>query len=191
MPKQLVIASVLIVVCILAVCQANCQIPLRAYQYRSDLRREVGYVWGIHQSRAVFAAQIHQESAWRPQARSAYAAGLAQFTSGTEGDMNRWYPELRELGGALNPRWALRALVLYDKRLWQLNTGWATDDDRWRATLHSYNAGHGSTQKERRAAADPTRYASLPCKRRPEACRETASYVDRILNRLRPIYEGF
>ncbi len=191
MPKQLVIALVLIVVCILAVCQANCQIPLRAYQYRSDLRREVGYVWGIHQSRAVFAAQLHQESAWRPQARSAYAAGLAQFTPGTEGDMNRWYPELRELGGALNPRWAIRALVLYDKRLWQLNTDWATDDDRWRATLHSYNAGHGSTQKERRAAPDSARYASLPCKRRPEACQETAGYVRRILDVLRPVYEGF
>ncbi len=192
MRKQLFIAWLLLVFSIALCCLCHSQtIPLRAYKYRSDLRREVGYAWGIEQPLAVFAAQIHQESAWQPRACSRYASGLGQFTPGTEADMTRWYPELAELGGALNPRWAIRALVLYDRRLWNSFAKWATEDDHWRAVLHGYNAGPGSLQKERRAAADPSRYAALPCKRRPQACQETAGYVRRILDVLTPRYGGF
>ena len=189
--SQLLAAWLLIVFSILACCAANCQgqIPLRAYRYRGDLRREAALVWNTD-DRSVFAAQIHAESAWRPEARSIYARGLAQFTPATEQDMNAWYPELRDLGDALSPRWAIRALLLYDLRLWQRFTGWQTEDDRWAATLHGYNAGPGWLVKERAASCDRTRYQPV-CLRRPEACRETAHYVRRILRELRPLYEGF
>jgi len=37
------------------------------------------------------SGQVAQESAWRPAARSRYAAGLAQFTPATAGD---WWPKV-------------------------------------------------------------------------------------------------
>jgi len=166
-------------------------IPLRAHRYRSDLRKEVIRIWGINQDRAVFAAQIHQESAWRPEARSKYASGLGQFTPATEGDMNRWYPELRDMGGALNPRWAIRGLVLYDRRLYGQFNKFDSENDHWCAVLHAYNAGPGSLQRELRACHTPTIYASIPCLRNPQACAETAGYVRRIVHVLKPLYEGF
>ena len=92
-------------------------IPLRAYKYKRPLRRQVNMIWGIEQSGDIFAAQIHQESAWRPLAESRYARGLSQFTPSTE----RWISELdrslSEGGGALDSAWSLRALVYYDKWL--------------------------------------------------------------------------
>lgn len=189
MPMQLFAAWLLVVLAIASCCVANCQVPTRAYAYRPDLRREVARIWEMDDC-SVFAAQIHAESGWRPLACSAHARGLAQFTPATESDMNTWYPELRDLGDALSPRWAIRALLLYDLRLWQRFTGWRTDDDRWSAMLHGYNAGPGWLIRERKAACDQTIYR-LPCLRKPEACRETANYVRRILRDLRPLYEGF
>ncbi len=59
------------------------EIPREAQQHRRDLTRNARMIWGLDAPVSTFAAQIHQESAWRPDARSPYAHGLAQFTPAT------------------------------------------------------------------------------------------------------------
>ncbi len=72
---------------------AHCapSIPQRAQQHRALLTREARMAWGLDAPVATFAAQIHQESLWRDDARShAGAQGLAQFMPTT----SRWLPEV-------------------------------------------------------------------------------------------------
>lgn len=91
--------------------------PRVAMKYRADLVRSARLVWGLDAPVAVMAAQVHQESGWRPDARSAYAHGLAQFTP----DTAEWIAgQDAALAGADtgNPVWALRALARYDKWLY-------------------------------------------------------------------------
>ena len=49
---------------------AQAQVPQPALQYRPLLTRTAHAVWGLDAPVAVFAAQVHQESAWRPSAVS-------------------------------------------------------------------------------------------------------------------------
>jgi hypothetical protein len=98
--------------------QALAQIPPAAASYRADLVRSARLVWGLDAPIATLAAQVHQESAWRPDARSPYAHGLAQFTP----DTAIWIAGMdAALAGADtgNPVWALRALARYDQWLYQ------------------------------------------------------------------------
>ncbi len=55
----------------------------RARQYKPYLQQQARIVWGFDAPVMLFAAQIHQESAWRPDARSKDACGLTQFTPDT------------------------------------------------------------------------------------------------------------
>ncbi len=139
--------------------------PPQAERYRRDLIRSARYVFGMSAPVAVLAGQIHQESAWREDARSAYAAGLAQFTPDTVDTMQRAYA--KELGGvsrstaALDPRWALLALCRYDKQLLGMFSA-RSDADRWAFALAGYNGGAGHILKERALAKsqglDPERW---------------------------------
>ncbi|MBM4321600.1 MAG: lytic transglycosylase domain-containing protein, partial [Deltaproteobacteria bacterium] len=92
--------------------------------------REAEARWGLGAPVSRFAAQLQAESSWRPTASSGVADGLAQFTPGTAAWISRAYPELGP-PAPFSPRWALRALVLYDRHLFEAITGTATDCDRW------------------------------------------------------------
>lgn len=60
------------------------QIPARAHQYRRVLTQQAYAQWGLDAPIAALAAQVHQESAWRPEAVSHVGArGLAQFMPAT------------------------------------------------------------------------------------------------------------
>jgi soluble lytic murein transglycosylase-like protein len=96
---------------------ALAEIPREAQHYRRDLTRNAHLVWGLDAPVATFGAQIHQESGWNPDARSPYAFGLAQFTPDTAAWIGSIDAELAH-GDAGNPVWALRALVRYDRWLW-------------------------------------------------------------------------
>lgn len=125
--------------------------PPQAEHYRRDLIRSARYVFGMSAPVAVLAAQVHQESAWNPAAKSAYASGLAQFTPATARDMARKHPDLR--GAApLDPRWALLALCRYDKALHAAASYAATPADRWAFALAAYNGGPGWIPRDRAAA---------------------------------------
>lgn len=159
-------------------------IPRDAHRYRADLTRSARLAWGLDAPVATFAAQIHQESAWRADARSHVGArGLAQFMPATEQWIDGAYAtDLSSLGGAMNPTWALRALTRYDRWIWDRLPGFDRPCDRMAATLRSYNGGLGWLQKEARSG--------LPCRafRSVASCRENLDYPRRILGRLEPVY---
>ena len=170
-------------------------IPERAYTYQ----RYAFAVWrdtfGTDAPVATLAAQIHQESAWRHDAQSPYAHGLAQFTPPTAEDMARWYPELRPADTG-DPRWALRAQAYYMARL---ADGGADEPADWAFRLSAYNGGLGWTRRDRRQCSEttgcnPERWAChaarTPDPRRADwAIEENRDYVRRILTRHGKRYE--
>ncbi|EPE8237953.1 transglycosylase SLT domain-containing protein, partial [Escherichia coli] len=95
------------------------QPPQAALQYRDDVIRNARLEWGLSAPVADFAAQLHQESGWRPDAISpAGAQGLAQFMPATADWISQLMPGLNSRE-PFNPAWAIRALVSYDRWLWQ------------------------------------------------------------------------
>lgn len=183
---------------------ALAQVPAAAAHYRARLTREVRATWGFSQPVSIFAAQIHQESGWRPEARSQVGAeGLGQFMPGTARWISQTYPA--ELGAAApyDAAWSLRALVLYDRWLWNRlgpeGSGFREDGlHRWAATLSSYNGGLGHLQKEqaRAGSCDRSRYfccvqSACGAGGRAEwACRENTQYPVRILLVIEPRYQA-
>lgn len=168
-------------------------IPREALRYRGELTRNARLVWGLDAPVATFAGQIHQESAWRAEARSPVGAeGMAQFMPGTARWIAGAYPAT--LGGAevYNPAWAMRALVTYDLWLWEripLGDGC----HRMWATLRGYNGGLGHWLAEYRLAPAPTQPAvDAQCgkaRRAAAHCPENLAYPRRILLSLAPRYE--
>lgn len=128
------------------------QIPTAAKQYRPTLVRAAHAVWGLDAPIATFAAQVHQESRWRSDARSPVGAqGIAQFMPGTANWMAQMYPA--DLAGPrpYNPGWALRALVQYDRYLFNRNQA-ESPCDQWAMTLAAYNGGQGWVNRDRKLA---------------------------------------
>ena len=71
------------------------QPPQAALQYRDDVIRNARLEWGLSAPVADFAAQLHQESGWRPDAVSpAGAQGLAQFMPATADWISQLMPDL-------------------------------------------------------------------------------------------------
>lgn len=172
-------------------------IPPAAKQYRSTLTRCARLEWGLDAPVAAFAAQVHQESLWRADARSQVgASGLAQFMPGTA----QWLPEVAPQTGEpmpLNPGWALRALTAYDRWLWSRIDA-ENDCDRMAMTLSAYNGGLGWLNRDKRLAErsglDPTSWwdhvETVNAGRAAWAKRENQGYPRRILRELSPIYEA-
>lgn len=171
-------------------------IPARAGQYRAQLVREARAVWGMSAPTATFAAQIHQESVWRHDAVShAGAQGLAQFMPQTA----VWLPCVApETGEPLpfNPGWSLRAMVVYDKWLWDRIAA-ASACDRWAMTLSAYNGGLGWLRRDQALAAeyglDPGRWEHVRLVNAGRSVRnheENRGYPRRILGVLTPVYKA-
>lgn len=170
-------------------------IPAQAVRYRADLTRCARVHWGLDAPVATFAAQVHQESRWRPDARSPVGAqGLTQFMPATA----RWMPNIDpELANAqpYNPGWALRALSAYDKWLWE-RVDARSPCDRMAMTLSSYNGGLGWIGRDkalaRKLGADPLAWFDsverFNAGRSASAYRENRGYPRRILLTLEPLY---
>lgn len=172
--------------------------PPQAERYRRDLIRSARYVFGMSAPVAVLAAQVHQESAWNPRARSAYASGLAQFTPATAKDMARLHPDLRA-AAPLDPRWALLALCRYDKALFDAASYAATPADRWAFALAAYNGGPGWIPRDRAKARalglDASRWfghvEQANAGRAPQFFRENRDYPRRILLTHQRLYRSW
>lgn len=126
--------------------------PRASLAYRDRLIREARFTMGLGAPVPLFAAQIGQESGWRPDVCSPFACGLTQFTPATA----RWIAGLDpRLAGAdvFDPGWAIRALVAYDARLHGQVGAAATDCDRWAMALSAYNGGLGWVFRDRRFCA--------------------------------------
>ncbi|MBU1352114.1 MAG: transglycosylase SLT domain-containing protein [Gammaproteobacteria bacterium] len=173
---------------------AQAQVPQAAQQHRALLTRTAHAVWGLDAPIAVFAAQVHQESAWRPSAVSHVGAqGLAQFMPGTTRWIAGLHPELAAQQ-PYNPAWAMRALVTYDRWLYNRTPTRYTPYERMWVALRSYNGGLGHWQAEAAAtgAAQPTlAQVDAACGKARRAavhCRENLGYPHRILVVLQPRY---
>lgn len=170
-------------------------VPRAAAKYRADLTRNARAVWGLDAPVAVFAGQIHQESGWRETVKSPVGAqGMAQFMPATAKWISGAYPELRA-NEPMNPSWALRALVTYDRHLWERVQA-ASSCDRMAFALSAYNGGLGWVQRDRKVAADqglePGRWwanvEQVNAGRSAANWRENRGYPERILRKLAQVY---
>lgn len=175
---------------------AAAQIPIDASRYKRDLIRNSRLVWGLDAPVSTFAAQIHQESGWRHDAKSHVgASGLAQFMPATAKWISGLYAPLKD-NDPTNPAWAIRAMVEYNKWLYARVPSAATHCERMAFVLSSYNGGLGWLQRDVHAAkaagADPRwwfdnveRYNGG---RAVWAFKENRGYPNRILLELEPRY---
>lgn len=169
------------------------QIPVAALAHRRVLIANARAVWGLTAPVAVVAAQIHQESGWRVDAKSKYASGLAQFTPDTAKWISGVYPELMS-NQPLSPAWALQAVVRYDDFLWNRIQG-TTPCDHWAFVLSAYNGGEGWVRRDQALAqtsgADASRWwghVEHFSNRAGWAFHENREYPKRILLLLQPRY---
>ena len=169
------------------------EVPRAALKHRSDLIRIAHAEWGLDAPVAAFAAQIHQESGWNPDAVSKVGAkGMAQFMPATA----QWWCELNGLDviecQPTNPVWAMRALVGYDRWLFERVRGLSEFDLLW-ASLRAYNGGLGHWLKEAATVRSEQDRASIDAacgkaRRHPSFCPENLGYPRRILIILQPRY---
>jgi len=171
-------------------------IPREALAHRDNFIRIWRFYFALAESPTIGFSQVHQESRWRTEARSAFASGMAQFTPATAAQYAKLLPpEVRArcpsvAGCPTDPNWALNALSLYDYNLHK-GYGWAaTADDRWRLTLAAYNGGAHWLARERAKVNNSTRWADIAgaCIRATWACKENHDYPVVILERWLPIY---
>lgn len=132
-------------------CAAAEEVPRAALRYRAQLIREAHAGWGLDAPSAALAAQVHQESGWRDDAVSPVGAkGMAQFMPATAKWANTALPGLKDLP-TYSTAWSLRALVVYDKWLWDRVRG--TDScNRMAKVDASYNMGLGWIYRAEHAA---------------------------------------
>ena len=197
--KDFAAAVLLVLVCALLALAlpVQAQVPQAAQQYRALLVRTAHAAWGLDAPVAVLAAQIHQESAWNAQAISRVGAqGLAQFMPATATWIAGVDPALAARQ-PFSPAWALRALVTYDRWLYERTPARYAPRDRMWVALRGYNGGLGHWQAEAAAsgAARPTRVqvdaACGRAKRAPVHCRENLDYPHRILVVIQPRYAAW
>ena len=168
-------------------------VPRDAKIYRSELIRTARYFNGLDAPISMYAAQIHQESLWRPKARSKYAHGLAQFTPDTAKWITRYSPEIKK-NTPLNAKWALRALVIYNDFLMERVK--AIDNCNKRAfALSAYNGGLGWVFRDKKLAAKNKKNRNVwwnsvekYSPRSKAAYRENRHYVKVILKKHQKLY---
>lgn len=177
---------------------SDAQVPAAANRYRNELTRAAHSQWGLDAPVAALAAQVHQESAWRPGAVSpAGAQGLTQFMPATAA----WWCQVNKLTPAqcqpTNPTWALRSMVGYDKWIHDRVRG-TSACDRMAMALSGYNGGLGWVQRDQALASskglDPLRWWGhvelVNAGRTAANWRENREYPQRILKRWAPVYEA-
>lgn len=136
--------------------QANAQ--ELAAQYRGELTRSAYRVFGPSAPVATLAAQIHQESAWRADARSRVGAlGIAQFMPLTAQDMADRHPADCAPANPLSPSWAFRCRDRYMRSLVAAQRPMSSGNEfpecaRWEYALRAYHGGLGWINRDRRLA---------------------------------------
>jgi len=166
----------------------------RCEQYRSIVNTELRRYYNDDTQAARFLAQLDAESACKTHARSPVGAvGLAQFMPFTWKDMKRWYPRQLSRCTPNIAECAIRAQVLYMKRLEAyVRRVIKPESDCAKIAMATagYNAGVGWIRKESRKCDLITgcngqlyfNNTQTMCVRRTSACKETRHYVKRILS---------
>jgi len=178
---------------------AGLRIPEASARYRLQLERAAGQYFGLDAPSATLAAQIHQESGWRPDAQSPYAQGLSQFTPVTA----KWLPSVCPETGApdpWDPAWSIGAIACYDAwllgRVQPFGKSRPTTCSRWAFALRAYNGGETALARERRLAlaanqdANDWRIVAHYRARATWAHRQNTDYPRRILLLIEPLYRA-
>lgn len=176
---------------------AEADIPILARKLKPLVIREVRYIWGKEQDVSYFMAQIHQESGWDMRAESIRGAkGLAQFMPSTARWISELYPSVLGKNNPFDPHWAIRALVRYDRWLYERANFAGEEIERWGFLLSGYNGGWGWVIRDRIYAqergADKNRWfghVERYSRRNITAFKENRSYPMAILFRWRRLYE--
>lgn len=178
------------------------QAPPQARQYQRAIMREARVIWGLDAPIPALAAQLQQESDFRPDAQSPYAGGIAQFTPSTAAEMARLYPELAP-ADVYNPDWGIRAQNRYMLRLHDGLRDYpgGTHLDachRYAMALAGYNGGPGGVRSDRDYAAatgrDPNQWwgqTEMLSRKNPSAFSENRGYVKRVLRVLQSSYRAW
>jgi len=171
---------------------AQAQVAPTAGRYHHVAMTTWYAVLGQQAPTAMLAAQVHQESHWRPDVSSPYAHGLTQFTMATAQALADQYPELRP-SMPFNARWALMAQSYLMRDLnRQLKT--------WPKALAGYNSGPKWVRRSESMCAEAaccvpdlwfghTADHQWPT-HRDSAYEENRNYVDRIINQLQERYSN-
>jgi hypothetical protein len=144
------------------------------------LADEIGLLWPDLTMASVLAAQVEQESGWKPSARlkteREEGAGYGQFTRSYRADGSLRFDALAEVASMdpslkhwtwadrYNPRMQLRAVVVKNRGCYWRVAKLAADDYNTLAMCDSaYNGGEGGLMAERRlcgqtAGCDPARW---------------------------------
>ena len=187
----------LIAAAVVGACSHNAYaqpVPRDAQRYQLTLKREAQLAWGLGAPVATFAAQVHQESRWRLDARSPVGAvGLAQFMPATSDWIGGVSPDLAERAPT-NPTWALRAMVTYDK--WLADRVTADDECQDMAfALSAYNGGLGWVYKRQRLSQRPGVCLGQTCAINPgvstSSQAENQRYPELILLNYTPLYQSW
>lgn len=163
----------------------------RAGQHKHVLIQQSRHVWGLNAPVSSFAAQIHQESRWNPSAKSPVgAAGLTQFMPATARWIGTYDAQLASVD-VYNPRWAMRALAVYDKFLYD-KVGGINPCERMAFAMSAYNGGLGWVNKRKARSGTPNVCFGATCEINPGISasnqRENSNYPKLILKQFEPLY---
>ncbi|MEW6409571.1 MAG: transglycosylase SLT domain-containing protein [Nitrospirota bacterium] len=176
---------------------AKADIPILARKLKPLVIREVRYIWGKEQDVSYFMAQIHQESGWEMKVESIKGAkGLAQFMPSTAKWISELYPAALGENNPFDPYWAIRALVRYDRWLYERAYFAREEIERWGFLLSGYNGGWRWVIRDRMYAeekgADKNKWfghVERHSKRNRVAFKENRNYPRAILFKWRRLYE--
>lgn len=196
----MIVAAILVIFAFAPTAQSaepRVRVPEVSPLYRVQIERDSARYFGLQAQPARLAAQLHQESAWKPRAQSPYAMGLAQFTPATA----KWLPSVCPDVGppdVWSPTWSIAAQSCYMAWLYRRATpigdGAMTRCDRWAFALRAYNGGEGWLKRERalaaRAGRNPNAWREVEGfrSRARWAHTENTEYPQRILLRIEPAY---
>lgn len=111
-----------------------------ALPYVDDIRAAAQFYYGVPAPVPMFAGQIMQESAFKADARSpAGALGILQIMPATAS----WAAKAGGFGIAapMDPKWAIKAGIWYDRKLFDAVARYETVCDRHLFGLSGYNGG--------------------------------------------------
>lgn len=174
--------------------------PRRALRWRRTVTAAAHQSFGVAGPVAMLAAQIHQESAWNPTARSGVGArGMAQFMPGTAADIARRHPGSCAPANPFDGRWAIICAARYDADLHRAIHRTASPCDRWAMTLSAYNGGLGWVYRDRRLARkrglNARRWwgqvSTVNAGRSAANWRQNRDYPRRILRLIEPRYQSW
>lgn len=160
-----------------------------ALPYVEDIRKESEFRFGIPAPVPVVAAQLMQESGFKPDARSPVGAvGIGQFMPAT------WTWAAKASGadvGAspLDPRAGIKVAVWYDRFLYD-RVAYAIDPcNKWLFALSAYNGGERRVQQRQALSPHPGEWEATHILNpgiTESNQRENAGYPRSIIYKLQP-----